>query len=90
MMITSFIEDDLKSQKTRFTSISKELRAPRYRARDLSEAKAENQALRKATRRVFGELGVVGRCQVHYAGRRIMWIPVRVPDIAAVYDLLAS
>ena len=35
------------------------------------------KAIRKAIRKVFGELGVVGRCQVHHAEYRIMssWAP---------------
>ncbi len=54
MMIGSFIKDELDSKKGTLGNIQRELRKSRYKARDLTQARTENQALREATETLVG------------------------------------
>lgn len=54
MMISSFIKDELDSKKRTLGNIQRELKESRYKARDLTQARTENQALRETTETLVG------------------------------------
>jgi hypothetical protein len=61
MTIGALIKSDLDVQERRLRALSSELRSPRYKARDLTEAKAENQSLRDASDILIGSVNFAPR-----------------------------